>query len=79
MTENPLRQKLLKLAEDLIDEVNAPEHKAALEVRVNVLKASTILYLGDEKVSVKVPAEDAPTGRGMNEWRQAIHGERPDA
>jgi hypothetical protein len=78
MTENPLRQKLLKLAEDLIDEVNAVEHKAAVEVRVDVLKASTILYLGDEKVSAKVP-EDAPTGRGMSEWRQAIHGERPDA
>jgi hypothetical protein len=77
MTENPLRQKLLKLAEDLIDEVNAPEHKAAVEVRVDVLKASTTLYLGDEKVSAKV--EDAPAGRGMNEWRQAIHGERPDA
>jgi hypothetical protein len=77
MTENPLRQKLLKLAEDLIDEVNAPEHKAAVEVRVDVLKASTTLYLGDEKVSVKI--EEAPAGRGMSEWRQAIHGERPDA
>jgi hypothetical protein len=78
MTENPLRQKLLKLAEDLIDEVNAPEHKAAVEVRVDVLKASTTLYLCDEKVYAKVP-EDAPAGRGMNEWRQAVHGERPDA
>ena len=76
MTENPLRQKLLKLAEDLIDEVNGDE-KAAVDVRVDVLKSATALYLGDEKVSVKI--EEAPAGRGMSEWRQAIHGDRPDA
>jgi len=75
---SPLREKLLKLAEDLIDEVNGQTSKASVELRVDVLKSTTTLYLGDEKLSAKVPDEE-PAGPGMNEWRQAIKGDRPDA
>jgi hypothetical protein len=78
MSDNPLRKKLLKLAEDLVDTVN-PDlgEKAPLADRIDVLKAASTLYLGDEKLNAKLP--DEPTGRGMNEWRQAIRGEQTNA
>lgn len=82
MSDNPLRTKLLKLAEDLIDEVNgdpAPRKgKAApLADRIDVLKSATTLYLGDEKLSGKT--DDEPQVRGMREWRSAARGEQADA
>jgi hypothetical protein len=77
MSDNPLRQKLLKLAEDLIDAVNG-EVKAPIEDRIDVLKASTTLYLGDEKLSAKTP-DDEPGGRSMRDWAREIRGEPVDA
>jgi len=78
MTENPLRMKLLQLAEDLIDEVNEPTNKAAVDIRVDVLKSATTLYLGDEKLNAKVSDEDAG-GRNMKDWAREIRGDRADA
>jgi len=78
MTENPFRTKLLQLAEDLIDEVNAPESKAAVDIRVDVLKAASTLYLGDEKLNAKVSDEDTG-GRNMKDWAREIRGDRADA
>jgi hypothetical protein len=78
MTENPLRQKLLQLAEDLIDEVNAPEMKAAIDIRIDVLKSTTTLYLGDEKLNAKV-SDDEGGGRNMKDWAREIRGDHADA
>jgi hypothetical protein len=82
MNDNPLRQKLLKLAEDLIDEVNGdkplpPKERKPLADRIDVLKSATTLYLGDEKLSGK--SDDEPPGRGMREWAREVKGARADA
>jgi hypothetical protein len=78
MSDNPLRKKLLQLAEDLIDEVNDPHDKSAVDVRVDVLKAACALYLGDERLNAKVSDEDAG-GRNMKDWAREIRGDHADA
>lgn len=76
MTERSLRAKLVKHAEDLLDDL-AKKKDVPINDRIEALKAVTTLDLGIEKLSGKVP--DEGDGPDMREWARKIGGAEKQA